>query len=92
MNDQVDRFGDLSPAGRAGGVAGWDGAERRQRDRRAGSANVASDRRDSDRRKRQSCHVCGHTFTPTPMQKRVCPSCRSKAMRMGANPGSWGAI
>ncbi|MEK9751876.1 MAG: hypothetical protein VW338_01515 [Rhodospirillaceae bacterium] len=41
MSDHIDRYDDLSPAGRAGGVAGWDGAERRQRDRRAGEASVA---------------------------------------------------
>jgi len=88
MND----YGDLSAAGRAGGVAGWDGGERRQRDRRAASTSVGEDRRDSDRRQAQYCHVCGKKFQPTAMQKRICPSCRSSAMRMGANPGRWGGV
>ena len=92
MSDTVDRYHDLTPAGRAGGVAGWDGAERRQGDRRGADASIARDRRGTDRRRSQSCHVCGHTFQPTAMHKRVCPSCRNKAMRMGSNPGRWGAI
>ncbi len=88
MSEDVD----LSAAGRAGGVAGWDGAERRAGDRRAHEADVAAERRASDRRRAQYCHVCGKSFQPTPMQKRICPSCRGNAMRMGARPGTWGAV
>ena len=89
----MSRDDDLTVAGRAGGVAGWDGTERRQGDRRAASASTdGSERRGSDRRQSQVCHVCGKTFKPTPMQKRICPNCRSNAMRMGAPVGRWGAV
>lgn len=83
---------DLSDAGKAGGVAGWDGVERREGERRHEEASANTDRRQTDRRRAQYCHVCGRTFKPTPMQKRVCPSCRGNAMRMGARPGNWGAV
>ena len=83
---------DLSAAGKAGGVAGWDGTERRQRDRRERDADADAERRQTDRRRAQYCHVCGKTFKPTAMQKRICPSCRSSAMRMGAPTGRWGGV
>ena len=92
MSDRIDHYDDLSPAGKAGGVAGWDGGERRQGDRRAGTESVGDDRRDTDRRRAQYCHVCGKRFQPAAMQKRICPACRGSAMRMGANPGRWGAM
>jgi len=83
---------DLSEAGKAGGVAGWDGVERRQGERRAHASGIAADRRGPDRRQAQYCHVCGKKFNPTSTQKRICPSCRASAMRMGAHPGRWGAV
>ncbi|MEK9723346.1 MAG: hypothetical protein VW405_07665 [Rhodospirillaceae bacterium] len=84
----MSRDDDLTAAGRAGGVAGWDGGERR-----TGDPSVAGDeRRVADRRQAQYCHVCGRTFKPTPTQKRICPHCRSSAMRMGAPTGRWGAV
>lgn len=89
----MSRDDDLTAAGRAGGVAGWDGGERRKGDRRAQTdAANGGERRGNDRRKAQYCHNCGRTFTPTPMQKRICPACRSSAMRMGAPTGRWGGV
>lgn len=84
---------DLSTAGRAGGVAGWHGGERRQGDRRSRSGSGGGDvTRGSDRRQSQFCHVCGKKFQPTATQKRICPACRGSALRMGQPAGRWGGV
>ena len=65
---------DLSTAGRAGGVAGWHGGERRQGDRRSRSGSGGGDvTRGSDRRQSQFCHVCGNNFNQRPRKNVSAP-------------------
>jgi hypothetical protein len=72
-----------------GAISGWDGSERRIRDRRADLAGGKPkvELRRLERRRFQYCHVCGRQFQPTPTQKQICPDCRSSALRMGASAG-----
>jgi uncharacterized OB-fold protein len=71
----------LSVAGKTNGVDGWEGTERRKENRRAPNGDAApnQERRGPDRRRAQHCRVCGKTFHPTPMHKRICPACRTSA-------------
>ena len=64
---------------------GWAGEERREAERLADAEAATGGKRHdaSDRRKRQRCFVCGHTFEAGSSHARVCKPCRQKSLRRG---------